>query len=46
MAWDMSHLTPFGSKFVVDRILGAHLGELRGDDATDSRSLPARNPPR
>ena len=26
MAWDMSHLTPFGSKFIVDRLLAGHLG--------------------
>ena len=25
MAWDTSHLTPFGSKFVVDRIMGKYI---------------------
>lgn len=27
MAWDMSHLTPFGSKFIVDRLFAGYLGQ-------------------
>lgn len=44
MAWDMSHLTPFGSRFVVDRLLATHLEKLNVDNAVNSHPLPARGP--
>ena len=43
MAWDMSHLTPFGSRFVVDRLFAKHLEKLRVKVAADARPVQARS---
>ena len=41
MARDMSHLTPFGSKFVVDRLFAEHFQKLRDKVAPDLRPSQA-----
>lgn len=43
MAWDMSHLTPFGSRFVVDRLFAKHLEKLRVKVAADVLPVQARS---